>query len=407
MSYESVGLLAAAILLIINHDVLFGRGNDRFFAVGPIYRRFLISILAYYTTDVLWGVLDRFRWMWLLYADTCVYFIAMAFAIFCWTQYVIAYLNKKSVFSTVIKYIGLAFLGSEIVLVAVNFFKPILFSYDDNGKYVAGTARNVSLVVQIALFLLMSLYTIAAALKVTGSEKRRHLTIGFFGVAMTVLLTIQFFFPLLPIYTVGFMVGTCLLYAFVIQDERAEYRRELEEALRREREQKKELGSAKKLAYSDPLTGVKNKLAYAEAEDKLQGRINSGGKISFALAVFDVNDLKLINDMKGHEAGDKYLTDACRMICKHFKRSPVFRIGGDEFAAILENVDFENRYELLKRFDREVEENLRYGGVVVAAGMAHYDPEIDDDCMTIFKRADRRMYERKRELKEIGSAPRE
>ena len=403
MSYESAGIIAAVILAIINHDVLFGRKNDRFFAVGPIYRRFLASIFAFYATDVLWGVFDRLKWTRLLYADTILYYIAMALTIFSWTQYVIAYLNKKTVLSKLLKYTGLLFLFAEVVFIVVNFFKPILFSYNDKGEYVPGPVRYVNLAAQIALFLIMSIHTLAAATRVKGSEKGRHRTIGMFGITMTLMISIQIFKPLLPLYTIGYMLGTCLLYAFVIQDERTEYRHELEKALRREREQKKELGSTKKLAYTDPLTGIGNKLAYAEAEERLQLRINAGESLCFAIAVFDLNDLKRINDTMGHEAGDKYLVDACRMICGCFTHSRVFRIGGDEFSAILENRDFENRYELLRRFDREVEENLRYGGVVVAAAMAHYDPEIDDDCMTIFKRADRKMYERKRELKETGA----
>ena len=407
MSYSATGIIAAVILLIINHDVIFGRKNDRFYAVGPIYRRFLYSILAYYVTDVLWGFLDALGVVRLLYADTVVYFIAMALAIFFWTQYVVAYLNEKSVFSTLLKYIGYLFVGAELIFIAVNFIKPILFSFNENGEYVAGPARYVTLAVQIVLFMLTSVYTLAASARVHGSERRRHVTVGLFGIAMTVLIAIQIAYPLLPLYSVGYMVGDCLLYSFVIQDEREEYRNELELALRREREQKKELGSTKKLAYTDPLTGVKNKLSYAEAEDRLQNRINSGEDVAFALAVFDLNGLKLINDTKGHEAGDKYIVDACRMICTCFKHSPVFRIGGDEFVTILERGDFDNRYELMRHFNREAEDNVRYGGVVISAGIANYERENDDDIMTVFKRADRRMYERKQELKQMGSAIRE
>jgi GGDEF domain-containing protein len=51
--------------------------------------------------------------------------------------------------------------------------------------------------------------------------------------------------------------------------------------------------------------------------------------------MFDLNDLKHINDRYGHERGDEYIVNCCRLICQVFKHSPVFRIGGDEFVALL------------------------------------------------------------------------
>ena len=54
----------------------------------------------------------------------------------------------------------------------------------------------------------------------------------------------------------------------------------------------------------------------------------------FAITILDVNDLKKVNDNEGHKAGDQFIRDACRIICTTFKRSPVFRVGGDEFAVL-------------------------------------------------------------------------
>lgn len=62
------------------------------------------------------------------------------------------------------------------------------------------------------------------------------MTIGFFGIAMMLLISIQVFYPLLPVYAMGYMLGTSLLHSFVVEDEKEEYRRELEDAAKRERE---------------------------------------------------------------------------------------------------------------------------------------------------------------------------
>ena len=52
----------------------------------------------------------------------------------------------------------------------------------------------------------------------------------------------------------------------------------------------------------DPLTNVNNRMAYEDKEKFLQSEINSDSDTRFAIAVFDVNNLKLVNDSKGHDA---------------------------------------------------------------------------------------------------------
>ena len=161
------------------------------------------------------------------------------------------------------------------------------------------------------------------------------------------------------------------------------------------------------MAYTDPLTGVKSMRAYVEAEAGMDWRIVQSQVSEFAVAVFDLNGLKKINDTLGHEAGDMWIVSASRLICNIFKHSPVFRIGGDEFMAILEGPDYVNRSDLMAAFDRQIEENLHQGQVVVSAGLAEFDPDQDDTYSAVFQRADERMYERKRFLKEHGSTLRD
>ena len=104
----------------------------------------------------------------------------------------------------------------------------------------------------------------------------------------------------------------------------------------------------------------------------------------------------------GHEAGDEYLKSACRIICEHYKHSPVYRIGGDEFVAILKGSDFENRELLKQKFDELIDENLRTGSVVISSGMAVFNPELDESYTEVFIRADKSMYERKTALKAVS-----
>ena len=167
--------------------------------------------------------------------------------------------------------------------------------------------------------------------------------------------------------------------------------------VRQEEEFGRRLARARVQANTDSLTGVKNKHAYAEEAERIDGKIAEGLRSPFALVVFDVNNLKRVNDTAGHQAGDQCLREACSIICDIFKHSPVFRVGGDEFVVIAWNRDYERIDVLLEEVRRHNEEASQSGGTVIACGMARY---ADDACVaTVFERADQRMYANKRALK--------
>ena len=157
--------------------------------------------------------------------------------------------------------------------------------------------------------------------------------------------------------------------------------------------------------FVDALTNVKNKGAFSDFTDDLQSRIDiSDTELEFAIGMFDCDDLKLINDRYGHEKGDIYLKTASRAICSVFQHSPVFRIGGDEFAVILMNEDYYNREELVRKF-KKMADNIsgsaknKWEQVNVSMGIAEYEPENDSSVADIVRRADKHMYEDKQSRK--------
>ena len=165
--------------------------------------------------------------------------------------------------------------------------------------------------------------------------------------------------------------------------------------VKREKEYASALRAAREAAYRDPLTGVKSNMAYKEEEEALNERIASGRQEAFALLICDVNNLKAVNDAEGHAAGDELLRNACMMICEVFAHSPVYRYGGDEFAAILRGQDYYNRESLVEELVDISMKNAAESKAAVACGMAIYDKEKDDSVADIFARADQRMYENK------------
>ena len=160
------------------------------------------------------------------------------------------------------------------------------------------------------------------------------------------------------------------------------------------------------LAYADALTSVHNKGAFDIYISRLQDRIQDPeDDLAFAVGVFDLNNLKSVNDAFGHDRGDLYLKTASALICRIFQHSPVFRTGGDEFAVLLTEDDYLRREELVRRFDEEsaalcAAAQAPWERADVARGVAVYEPGADLFANDVVRRADRNMYENKRATKQ-------
>ena len=160
-------------------------------------------------------------------------------------------------------------------------------------------------------------------------------------------------------------------------------------------EQISELGA---MALRDSMTNVGNKTAYTNRISELKDTDTYG------IVLMDANNLKMINDTYGHEAGDTYLKGCCKLLCDAFTHSPVFRIGGDEFAVILKGRDYNNRHALLKNLNDTLEkiwtenENDPINRYSASLGMA--DSTTCSTTRETIKTADDNMYENKKKFKE-------
>ncbi|MCR5746742.1 MAG: GGDEF domain-containing protein [Lachnospiraceae bacterium] len=171
-------------------------------------------------------------------------------------------------------------------------------------------------------------------------------------------------------------------------------------------ETRKEAENLHTLANRDSLTGIRNKTAYDNEIEKLRKEI-SDGLDKYGIGMIDLNFLKKINDEYGHDKGNLAIQNLCRIACNVFKHSPVFRIGGDEFAVILKNSDYEKADLLVKEFKEKTNNNIDEDSsepwvhVSAAIGYALYDPKIDSTVEDVFKRADAEMYKCKEEMKAV------
>lgn len=516
ISYSVIGVLSIVIHIIINKDTLFLKRDNRTSKVATNYHNFLWAILLYYITDSLWGILDELHLINALRVDTIVYYLAMSLAVVFWTNYDVAYLKKDDIFGKAIKYFGILFLVFTVVTLIINQFYPLFFMFDEGGVYHAGPIRYFVLYVQISLFLLSCVQTLFVASRSGGEKRRRHLCISLVALSMSAAIIIQIYNPFLPVYSIGYLVGSCFLRIFVWEDEKdenyknlqrgmdivssmagiffcsysidmenrtyividnkireniniigdsgstkdgiektlkqlilPEYQKEVEEFMnldtlderlsekkyyvsipfksvhigwaegyfitgdRDENDKLKhviwairtindEKAKEEKLLYNsyiDELTGLYNRKMYAEDVEIDKGLEDGARAVDvrrndFIFISMDVNGLKVINDSKGHAAGDELLKGAayCMKECLG-PYGRVYRTGGDEFIAMI-NASSEQFEQIKKKFD-DITQNYQgvfVDSISVSYGYVSREEYPDLSMLEIQKLADKNMY---------------
>ena len=171
----------------------------------------------------------------------------------------------------------------------------------------------------------------------------------------------------------------------------------VDEQVRKEKEYAEKVSEAEDKAIRDELTGVKNKHAYSLAEEEYDIKLETHKAEDFAVIVCDLNGLKEVNDKKGHQMGDLFIQEGCKIICTTFAHSPVYRVGGDEFAVIAQGKDYEKLDSLLEKMNRINEKNKKKGEVTIAVGAAKKGNHISMN--DIFDEADAKMYLNKKHMK--------
>ena len=152
------------------------------------------------------------------------------------------------------------------------------------------------------------------------------------------------------------------------------------------------------LAHQDTLINLPNRRGFMRELDRLVDRAKRYGH-NAAMLFVDLDGLKMINDSFGHRAGDEALIQVAALLTNGVRRSDVVaRIGGDEFAILLENASEESAHETAARLvDLVCGCEFSHDGdelpLSVAIGVAMIDG--DEDSISVMARADEEMYRRK------------
>ena len=164
---------------------------------------------------------------------------------------------------------------------------------------------------------------------------------------------------------------------------------------------KKRIGYIDTIAYTDNMTGLKNYTAYkrdleAISKSLLQGNSNMG------VFVIDINGLKSINDTLGHRHGNELIVCSGKIVANTFGYENVYRVGGDEFVAILQNACHDECIRYIEALKTKLEEP--HGNIVcsLAFGFAIGNADNPVTYDDLFEEADKSMYFDKLQKKSRG-----
>ncbi len=158
---------------------------------------------------------------------------------------------------------------------------------------------------------------------------------------------------------------------------------------------------------TDSLTGLKNKNSFSVDLHNIE----AGNTERYAISTIDLNGLKHINDTRGHQAGDLYIQRAGTVIKNAMKDTAHigYRMGGDEFAVVMKDVEIEDIKAFVERLNKETEDINKNSGLTVSmsVGYAKFDKDKDRNFSMTMERSDAMMYENKRlYYKEKNQTPR-
>ncbi len=157
----------------------------------------------------------------------------------------------------------------------------------------------------------------------------------------------------------------------------------------------------RRLAYLDLMTGLRNRTAFEADMKKLE---NSYKRPGLGFVIFDINDLKEVNDTLGHAEGDRLIIRASEGIKKYFGSLGVcYRIGGDEFVVCIDRAD-PNRIEQALQGLREWLEGENQTDPMALRMAWGYAIRQDEkqSAQTVLNQADRKMYTHKQQIKNLG-----
>ncbi len=196
------------------------------------------------------------------------------------------------------------------------------------------------------------------------------------------------YFTVRGVTSIGIMIFICIMFiSFYI---------EMTQKMMEQRERDFLIRSA----YTDELTQLHNRRYCMEYMNKLKEERS----FQYTVICFDLNNLKTVNDTYGHAKGDVLIRCAAEVIAETFgDYGVVARMGGDEFVAVIGTADEDRLSVLMEQFQQNIarkNRSVKDLNMSIAYGYAS-GSQSDSDIDKVYQIADDRMYEKKRQMKNL------
>jgi len=151
----------------------------------------------------------------------------------------------------------------------------------------------------------------------------------------------------------------------------------------------------KKMAYSDPLTNIYNRQMFGKMMIKEKGNQKRHGD-NLSLIMLDIDHFKAVNDLYGHDIGDKVLITLTKLISKNLRTNDIFaRWGGEEFIILLPRTDKEVAYYKAQELRKVIEEYNDYVIPQITVSFGVTEVLDSDKEQSAFIRVDKALYNAK------------
>ena len=224
MLYSMAPASLLVINLIINWESLRKYGfrinkDDEKNSVPVRYNYFILAATIYIFVDAAWGIMyehhDNPALFPFIYSFTVFYFLFMLLTMLTWTRYIFAYLDKRGRKSNLLLHGVWIMVMIGVICLMANRFGHFMFSYNEAHEYIGESGRNISFLLQIAFYAVISIYMLYVVHKSVGRERVRYQAVAFTSIVLGVFLVLQILYSFLPSYAIGLMIGISLVHSFV------------------------------------------------------------------------------------------------------------------------------------------------------------------------------------------------
>lgn len=379
--YYIINIVFVLILVIIlHHDRKVKSSLNK---QENAYRLLVYWVIFFCLQDAVWGYLGGGGQTSDVpfFISSSVFHLSTVVTTFFWLYYILEYLSDRIHFRKVLLWVDVIVMFLQLVLVVMNFFTPTIFTIE-NGVYVPAYLRPLAFFNQYIVYLSISIITFICLLAANGHRREKYGTVFMFSLAPVLSGVFQAFYPNEPYFSIGYFLGCFIIHMYVVTNDRDELKR-----LQAAREMKEQV----KISNTDELTGLWNRRFY---ETNLQDYPNVPTEDNFVFLSIDINGLKAVNDTLGHEAGDELIVGASDCLKKCLGAyGRIFRIGGDEFVAIMFATEDE-----LKSIKKDLDETIHswrghlVRGLAMSYGFVSKREYPELTVREIARIADERMY---------------